>query len=189
MEKKEIYEHLAKIYLDASLEKKKKFNEYPFKNYLFITLIGLVVVVVLSIFILPLKTKSYQRYAYSREIINYPNLIKLSSDTNPIKHNQYHIDLKQINLNKLHVLEFSARKKDFSDKVRLKIKIMSSSKEKSGVYVDDILEKWQDYQIDLKEFKHIKDWTKILCLSFIIEEPNIKTKKNTVYINNVRFVK
>ena len=110
MDKKEIYEHLANIYLDASLKstrKKRKLKSYskPIRNLI----IGACVV------ILALGSKiaysNFNNYSKSAQIalFLYQDTAKLNFNFDPAKKETFSLDLKQLSLAKYKSLAFALR--------------------------------------------------------------------------------
>jgi len=187
MDKKDIYEHLAKIYLDASSEKKKRNKVYPklFKN-LFIV----------SLFLMAgLSTALISSYSKERNLNSETALIlqngpsKINFNFDPAKKEIFSINLNRLNLSHSKQLAFSIRNMDQKDKITLRVEFTNAFKEKSEVYLRGIPTKWQDFKINLSEFKNINDWSEITNLAFCVEEWNTIRKKGIVYIDNVRIVK
>lgn len=187
MEKKDIYEHLAKIYLDASSKKKKKTKTYAkiFKN------ISIIIVFFVCGFIiaLPLNLKKSKSYHSEVALVLLYDTAKVNFQFDPAKKETYSLDLKNLNLSKFKALGFSAKKTNSYDTISLRVEFINAFREKSEVYLKDIPHRWQDYMINLSEFKNISDWTEMTNLSFAIEEWNVRKKKGVVYLDNVRLLK
>ena len=187
MNKKEIYEHLAKIYLDASGKKEKKIRAYPktFQKLFFISIL-LIVIPSLTLFVNSRKNKFF-----SSEIalVLLADAAKINFHFNPAKKESYSLDLKKLDLSKFKALAFSVKKANYQDNISLRVEFTSSFKEKSGAYFKDVSHKWRDYKMNLSEFRGISDWSQISGLSFIVEEWNVKEKKDVVYLDNVRLLR
>jgi hypothetical protein len=186
MDKKDIYEHLAKIYLDAS-GKKKKIKSYPktFQNLFFI---GILLIVILS---LTLFENWQKNKSFNSEIalVLLADAAKINFHFNPAKKESYSFDLKKLDLSRFKALAFSVKKANYQDNISLRVEFISNFKEKSEAYFKNISHKWHDYKINLSEFKDISDWSRISGLSFIVEEWNVKEKKGVVYLDNVRLLR
>lgn len=194
MDKRDIYEHLAKIYLDASSKREKKTKRQPlvFKNLFF-----LVTVFILGFSIFLVTTNRFDKNKLLNKPLNSEialilqnNVTKINFNFDVAKKEVYSIDLNKLDLSRFKALGFSVRKANYQDDATLKVEFNTSFREKSEIYLKDIpAYKWQDYKITLSEFKNISDWSETLNLSFIIEEWNIKQKKGIVYIDNVRLLR
>ena len=182
MEKKEIYEHLAKIYLDASLEKKKKFKEYAYL---------IIVLFIFALISIPLYSHLFKKKSAGSEIalVLCHDKIKINFHFDPVKKEIYSIDLKGINLGKFKALAFSAKKADYKDKTALRVEFTNAFREKSEIYIQDISHRWRDYKLKLADFKNITEWSNVLSLSFIVEEWNVKEKKGILYLDNICLLK
>jgi len=187
MDKKDIYEHLAKIYLDASSKKKKKNKRYHkfFRNS----------VLLVSALIFGISGFIYLSYRKNRPFASEIALVLLSDAAkinfhfDPAKKEIYSLDLNKQNLTRFNALGFSVKKVNYRDNISLRVEFINSFKEKSEVYFKDIPHKWQDYKINLSDFKSINNWSEMKTLCFIIEEWNTKEKKGVVYIDNVRLLR
>ncbi|MCG2706250.1 MAG: hypothetical protein L6254_01725 [Candidatus Omnitrophica bacterium] len=199
MDKKHIYEHLAEIYLDASSKRKKKVNDPSvFKNPLFISITvffisGFILFAIINsdriIITKPGKGKTVNLKSEVALILQ-PDAVKMNFHFDPAQKEIYAINLNDLNLVKYEALGFSVRKAKYGDNIILKIEFLNASNEKSEVYLANIPSyKWRDYRINLKEFRDINDWSKMLNLSFIVEEWNIEGKRGIVYIDNIRFLR
>ena len=187
MDKRDIYEHLAKIYLDSSSVKKKK-SKTQVKEYKNLILIAAAVILTVLILI--------SSFSYKHKLSGSQMALVLSHDTikvnfrfNPTKKEVYSWNLNKLNLNNYKSLGCSLKKANYSDPVSLKVEFTNTYKEKSEIYLKDIPSKWQDYKIPLSEFKKITDWSEMENLAFIIEEWNAKEANGTIYIDNVGLIK
>jgi len=186
MVKKDIYEHLADIYLDASSKKRKKAKKYPkkFKTIFFIS-IAVILFLVVSLFT-SLKGKNTLLNSEIALIV-CPEVVKINFHFDPARKEVYSLDLNKLNLRRYKSLVFSAKKANFKDNAALRIEFTNAFREKSEVYIKDIPHKWREYKINLSEFKNINDWSSMTGLAFVMEEWNVKEKKGVIYLDNVRF--
>lgn len=187
MDKKEIYEHLAKIYLDASSNKKKKSSAEPrvFKN-LFI--ISIVLIIALS----ALSFRVFQKNMASNPEISLVLLTgpsKINFHFEPAKKEIFSLNLNKLNLSRYKALGFAVKKGNYQDNISLRVEFTNAFKEKSEVYFKDIPHKWHDYTLNLSEFKNVSDWSEMTNLLFTVEEWNVKEKRGIVFIDNVRLLK
>lgn len=189
MDKKEIYEHLANIYLDASSSKKnrrkKKYSKIIGFSAAIFLVPALVVVGVLS----SSRMASRNRLPSEIALIFSSDPAKINFNFNPAKKETYSIELNRLDLAKYKVLGFSARKINLKNNVALRIELTNVFKEKSEVYFTDIPYGWQDYRIDFAKFKNISDWSEMSGLSFTVEEWNTQEKNGVVLIDNVRVLR
>jgi hypothetical protein len=187
MDKKDIYEHLAKIYLDASSKKKKRNKSHLklFKN-LFILSIFIVAGLGTALF-----SSSARKHNLSSEtalfLQNGPS--KINFNFNPASKETYTINLNRLNVGRFKELAFTLRNMNPRDEISLRIEFTNAFKERSEVYIKDIPGKWQDFKLNLAEFKNMHDWSEMASLTFSIEEWNASSKKGVVYIDNIRLTK
>lgn len=187
MDKKDIYEHLAKIYLDASQKRKKRTKAFSkvFKNIFFISIALILGFSIFFIARLSIKPALDSQIA----VVLCPDAVKVNFHFNPAKKEIYSIDLKNLDLSRFKTLEFSAKTANYQDNAYLRVEFNSAFREKSEIYIKDLLHRWRDYEIALSDFKDISEWSKMANLSFIVEEWNVGEKKGAVYIDNVRLLK
>jgi len=183
MDKRDIYEHLAKIYLDASQKKKRKGKKYlDSKNSLFILI---AFVLGFSLFFLTTIPKKKHILSSSLLLMLQPDTIKINFDFNPAKKEAYSLDLNRLNLSRYNALAFSLKKTNYRDTVSVRIEFRNSFNEKADVYIKDIPHKWQDHKIPFSDFGEIRDWSEMSVLSFIVEEWNVTEDNGIVYIAGV----
>mgnify|MGYP003393856930 FL=1 len=188
--KKEIYEHLANIYLDASSKSSKKkhgLNSYP-KTVQGLILVGLVIV---------LGSGSYTIYSHIQNrnqpsqvaLFLYQDTARINFNFNPAKKESFSLNLKQLNFSQYKALAFSVRKTNPKDIISLRVEFTNSFNERSEIYIRDISNKWTNYKIDLGRFSRIEYWAQMKELAFNIEEWNAREKTGIVYLDNIRILK
>jgi len=188
MVKKDIYEHLADIYLDASWKKRKKTKKYR-KNFKPAFFINTAVIVSLAIFLF-LAIKGKNAFFNSEiALVLSPDAVKINFHFDPARKETYSLDLNKLNLRRFKVLAFSAKQAHYKDNIALRIEFTNAFKEKSEVYLRDIPHRWRNYKINFSEFKNISNWSTMSSLAFIIEEWNVQEKRGVVYLDNVRFLR
>lgn len=189
MNKKEIYEHLANIYLDASSKsskKKIKFRNLP-KALSALIILG-------SIGILGAGSV----IGYSRlnpagtaqiALFLHQDTAKINFNFDPAKKETFSLNLKQLDLAKYKALGFSVRKTNPKDIISLRVEFTNRFNEKSEVYVKDISSKWGEQRLDFSRFSGINDWTQMKKIEFTVEEWNAQQKSGIVYLDNIRVIK
>lgn len=188
MDKKDIYEHLAKIYLDASSKKKKKNKHHqkvlrhPFFIFAVVFLLGFGVFSFLNF-------KKGRHFSSQVALVVSPDALKINFNFNPAKKEIYSLDLNKLNLTKFKALGFSVKKADFKDNISLKVEFINKFNERSEIYLKNIPHKWYNYKIDFSEFKNISDWREMSTLAFAVEEWNARKNSGVVYIDNIRFLR
>jgi hypothetical protein len=188
--KKEIYEHLANIYLDASLKsskKRNKFSAYPKKVQL-LFLSGLLMVLGTGSFI------AYSGFTHPDRpgqiaLYLHHNTAKINFNFDPATKEMFSINLKNLNLANYNALGFTVRKTNPSDVISLRVEFTNSFNEKSEFYIKDIPNKWTDHKINLSRFGRKEYWSQMKELSFTIEQWNAREKSGIVYLDNIRVLK
>lgn len=192
MDKKDIYEHLAKIYLDSSKKHKKKKKKhsdiFAARNILAAALVATIISSLLFIKTI-LPTSKRQRIVQSIALVIQPDAVKINYNFSSAKKEIYTLQLKGLNLSEYKQLAFSAKILEAHEPVSLRIELVNSFQEKSEVYVKDIATTWKELKIALSDFKKITNWSGTKELQFIVEEWNAKGKNNVIYIENIRFLK
>jgi hypothetical protein len=188
--KKEIYEHLANIYLDASSKsskKKNRFSSYP-KTVQGILLVGLVLVLGIGSLVTYSHVHSPSQPG-EIALFLHQDTAKINFNFEPAKKEIFSINLKQLNLSKYKTLGFSVRKTSSSDIISLRIEFVNRFNEKAEVYIKDISDKWVSHKIDLSSFVRLDNWTQMKELAFSVEEWNTREKSGIVYLDNIRILK
>ena len=187
MDKKDIYEHLARIYLDASSKRKKRTKTH-LKLYNNLFVIGLIASIGIATAALSLAGRQRNLSAETALLIlNDP--AKINFNFNPAKKESYTINLNRLNLTRFKEIAFAVKNTDPKAVTALRIEFTNSFKEKSEVYLKNIPGKWHDYKLALLDFKNIADWSEMQSVSFSVEEWNAQKDHGVLYIDNVRFLK
>lgn len=194
MDKKDIYEHLAKIYLDASAKKVKKRQEYTgVKTFLIAAVASIFAVTAFFLLYAQNKNKTAKsRPPMTSELalVLSPSIVKINFNFEPVKKESFIINLNNLDLNRFKQVKFYVRKANLEDDILLNVEFINSFNEVSKIYLLNLSAyKWQEYKIDLADFKDISDWTQMSHLSFNVEGSSSKAKKSIVYIDNIRVVK
>ncbi|MEK6727046.1 MAG: hypothetical protein AABY28_00015 [Candidatus Omnitrophota bacterium] len=187
MDKKDIYEHLAKIYLDASSNKKKKPALKPrtFKSLFIITFVFIIVLSAVSLRLFQRKSAPNSEIA----LVLLSDSAKINFHFEPAKKEIFSINLNKLNLARYKALGFAVKKANYQDTISLRVEFTNAFKERAELYFKDISHKWHDYIINLSEFKNVNDWSEMANLSFTVEEWNVKKKTGLVFVDNVRLLK
>ena len=186
MNKREIYEHLADIYLDNSGKKKRRYKKFFDYKVIYPAAILLTIVVSVSIFSF-ISHKSTLKSQVA--LVIQPTSVRMNFHRGATKKEIFSFDINQLDLAEFNTLAFSVRKLWPADIINLKVEINNKLKEKSAIYLDDLSYRWKNYKFNLSDFKNITNWRKMDKLSFIIEEWNIKGEGGIIYIDNVKFIK
>ncbi len=190
MDKKEIYEHLANIYLDASYKsskKKHKLRAYPkpVKNLIIVAIVLFSLAGSGIVYSNLNSRKPEAQFA----LFLYQDTAKINFNFDPAKKETFSLNLKQLNLAKYKSLSFTSRKTNPKDTISLKVEFINRFNEKSEVYIKNISNKWTNHNIDFLRFAKINDWHQMKTLVFSIEEWNAREKSGIVYLDNIRVLK
>lgn len=187
MDKKDIYEHLAKIYLDASSRKKKKSKSYPgFSKNL---ILAIAVFLFAGSSVLFINSRKDRNHNSETALILVNDAAKINFNFDPAKKETFTLNLNKLDMAKFKALAFMVKKVNPRDKIALRVEFSNSFKERSEIYFKDIPSKWQGYGINLADFRNITDWSEMNSLTFAVEEWNTKEKIGVVYIDNVRLLR
>ena len=187
MDKKDIYEHLANIYLDASSKRKRKNKKYsPLFRNLFIA--SAVIIAGLSSVMMHSALRHKSSNSEIALLLN-PDAVKINFNFDPAKKEMYTLDLNHLNMIHFKALVFSVKKANYGDVIKMRVEFTNRFRERSEMYLAEIPHKWQEQSIALKDFKHISDWGEMTSVSFGVEEWNTKEKSGIVYIDNIRLLK
>ncbi|MBN2830682.1 MAG: hypothetical protein JXL82_00170 [Candidatus Omnitrophica bacterium] len=185
MDKKEIYEHLARIYLDASSNKKRTKTHLKLYNNLFVISLLLLVGAGSGVIYFSSKGKSLSS---ETALFILPDPAKINFNFNPVKKESFTINLNRLNLKSFKELGLAVKNTDKNGVISLRVEFINSFKEKSEVYLKNIPVKWQDFRISFLDFKNITDWSEMQSISFTVEEWNARKDRGILYIDNVRFL-
>jgi len=190
MDKKAVYEHLAKIYLDASSKSSKKKKRTSFKLD-FVKpslLITIAVIFGVSTLAFNLSTRKHNPLNSETALYLQDGPAKINFNFNPAKKEIYTLTLNRLNIARFKALAFSVKKSDYHDNINLKIEFTNAFREKSFLYLRNIPYRWGEYKINLSDFKNISDWSIITELAFIVEEWNALDKNGIILVDNVRLL-
>ncbi|MBN1913168.1 MAG: hypothetical protein JW788_02085 [Candidatus Omnitrophica bacterium] len=191
MNKKEIYEHLANIYLDASHKRKKKSKKFLYFKTPVLTALSVIFTFSLLFSFVYLRNDqlTFKKSRANIALVFKPDVGKINFDFSSAKKEVFSIGLSKLNLTDYKMLGFSLRKKGGKGEISLRVELSNNFMETSEVYVKSIPTGWQDYKIDLGEFKNISNWKEMSEVAFVVEEWNAKDKQGVVYIDNIRFLR
>ena len=186
MEKKDIYEHLAKIYLDASTKKKNKSPKSKRNRHLVFASLGLIIILTVSLSGFLLKHRPLNSQI---ALVLQADVAKINFNFDPAKKEIYSLGLNKLNLARFKTIGLALKKANYFDRISLKLEFSNVFKEQAAVYLKDVPHKWQDYQISLSDFKGISDWSEMTTLALIVEEWNTTEKQGIIYLDNIRLLR
>ncbi|MCG8430932.1 MAG: hypothetical protein MJA29_07155 [Candidatus Omnitrophica bacterium] len=186
MDKRDIYEHLARIYLDASSKKKKRVILEP--RVVKSIVVASVIVVVGITGILIYQSRGKEVFGSEVSLVLATNVLRLNFNFDPAEKEVYTLDLKNLDVSRYKKLTFSVKKAKRNDTISLRVEFNNAFNEKGVVYLKDIPYQWKEYTIDLSEFSGISDWSDMTGILFAIEEWNVRDTQGVVYIDDVRLI-
>ncbi len=191
MNKKEIYEHLANIYLDASLKsskKKRKFWLFP-KTKRNLIIAGSILFLAFGGVLTFSRINKAAAPESEIALFLYQGAAKINFNFDPAKKETFSLNLKQLNLSKYKALAFTVRKTNPKDIISLRVEFINRFNEKSEIYVKDISSKWREQKIDFPRFAKVYNWHQMKSLVFSVEEWNAREKSGIVYLDDIRVLK
>lgn len=195
MEKKEIYDYLAKIYLDDNKRVPKEKKRNSSKKYWLFLIIAIVLsfCVLFYYFILRYPVSSHKAKLQSLYLATGNELIKIKynfSEDSTLRKESYTITSPGLNVQNFHHLKFLSRRLKNEGSLNLRVEIENSLKEVAFCYITGLSNKWKEFTITLRDdFKEISRWDNIKRISFVAEEWNIENKEDTMYIDEIRFTR
>ena len=186
MNKGEIYEHLAKIYLDNSGKKRKRHKDFFNPKFIYPIIFFLIIVISVPLFNLISKRSNLKS---QMAFVIQPTSVRMNFLRGATKKEIFSFDLEHLDLGNFSYLSFSIRKLWPADTISLRVELSNKLGEKSEIYLEDLTYKWKNYEYGFSNFKDITNWQKMDKLSFVIEEWNIKGERGIIYIDNVKFIK
>lgn len=194
MNQSSIYDHIAKIYLDTPLKPKgkepvreiRKENRNSKKKLILISS----VIFALGIFLLIAfeSRKPESIFTFENSYILVPDATRIEFSFEPAQQKIFTIGLKELNLSQYKTLEFQLKNDNPDNDISLRVEFVNAFKEKSEIYIKNIGNSWNKYEIDLTEFTKISTWSKMLSLSFIVEEWNVQMDKGVIYIDDIKLL-
>lgn len=189
MNRDEIYDHLAKVYLgkknSVQETKKKKINSAWLAMNIFITL-------------LILASSFYGLTAFlNRQQLDFKNRIVYSLNNNPIRIaydlgypyppvKTFSLDVPSKDISKFHKLNISIRGMEAGYPGVVKLTLSNQKNEKSTYFLQDIGLEWEHLSIPLDKMR-LTDMTNVTELSFVLESWNVQNKKGIVLIDEISF--
>lgn len=191
MDKEEIYEHLAQVYLGKKAQDKpyikKKFSVAKHAKVI------LTLIAVCMIFY-SLTAFLSRRHDFKASIIfalnNSPIRVKYDLNDPFPQVKDFSIAIPPTaDIARYKNLNFSIRglEEGYPDVVRIVLK--NKKNETAFQYIKDVNLKWQQASIRLEDFSGISDWSTLSEVSFVLEGWNVKKKKGIILIDDICFSK
>ena len=190
MQKNEVYDYLAKIYLDKQPSAKSNKNFLKSHKYALFLIIPIIAIPSLYL-ILSSPLKLFKPKAYTLYLSTGNELIKISYNfvDTALRKANYTLNLADLDLKDYKLLKFKARHLKRYGSLNLKVELENNFKESASYYIQDLSQGWKGFNLELSNFKEITNWSNIKRLSFVVEEWNVQDKDDCVYIDEIGFVK
>ena len=190
MNRNEIYDHLAQVYLGKKKKavKTEKAQKKYFSAWLIINILITVLVFASTFYGL---TAFWQHQDLTSNIVYslHKGSIRISYNfkNSSLPEKTFAMDLPQVNASKYGSLNFSVRAKEEGNPGILKIILSNRLNEQSYYYVQNVDYKWKEISIPFAEFKNISDWTNVKDLAVVLESWNVDNPKGMILIDDLRF--
>jgi len=191
MDKEEIYEHLAQVYLGKKSQDKpqsKKHFRFPQQaRIILMFLAGCVVFYSLTAFL-------SRRHDFKASIIfalnNSPIRVKYDLNDPFPQVKDFSITIPPTaDIAKYKSLNFSMRGLEEGYPDIVKIVLKNKKDEFAFKYIDGVNLKWKHHSIALQDFSGITDWSTLSEVAFVLEAWNVKKKKGIILIEDICFSK
>ncbi len=184
--KKDVYEHLAKTFLN-----KKEKGKFANKKVLKFVYLGIITCFVV-IFFLGVILARRQVFSRSLFVIQDRTPVEIDYDfssTGGDKVRSVSFNLNGINLSKYNHLSLMIRtEKETAIDSSVKVKIENTQLEKDSEYITGINGDWREFKVSFNEFEKIKNWSTVKSLSLVVEEWNVVNKIDKIYFDEVKFI-
>ncbi len=189
MNREEIYDHLAQVYLGkrkkADNKSKQKYNAWLFINIVTALVIFASVFYGLNAFLHQRRSSLKSNIILS--LHNGP--VNLAYDfRNPtVPTKSFSLSTYGIDASKYNNIEFSVRAVNAMSAGIVKVEFRNTLNEKSYYYIQGVGDDWEKYKISLDKFKQITDWSNIVDVAFIVESWNVDGLKGNILIDDICF--
>ncbi len=189
MNRDEIYDHLAKVYLgkknSVQETKKRKLNSAWLAMNIVITLIIL-------------ASSFYGLTAFlNRQQLDLKNRIVYSLNNNPIRISYdlgypyppvktFSLAVPSKDISKFRKLNISIRGMEAGYPGVVKLTLSNQKNEKATYFLQDIGLEWEHLSIPLDKIR-LTDMTNVTDLSFVLESWNVQNKKGIVLVDDISF--
>ncbi len=189
MNRDEIYDHLAQVYLgkknSAKENKKKKLNAAWLMMNIVITLLILASSFYgFTAFLSRQQVDLKDRIVYSLN----NNLIRITYDLGypyaPVK--AFSLAIPSRDVSKFSKLNISIRGMEQGYPGVVKLILSNQKNEKAMYFLQDVGLNWQRLSVPLSKF-NLTDFTNVTDLSFVLESWNVQNKKGIVLVDEISF--
>lgn len=189
MNREEIYDHLAQVYLgkrkEVDVKEKRQKNAWLLVNVFLTVLIFTSAIWGFTAFLSQRGPSLQSNVIFSLNRGPISVAYNFKDTFSPEK--TFSLAIPDIDASKYKAIEFSIRGKEEGTPGVVKVVISNDRNEAAAYYVQGVNLQWQEVSIPLSEFKQITDWSSLKDISFVMEVWNVDKKKGIVLIEDVRF--
>ena len=191
MNRDEIYDHLAQVYLGKGQEvaSKKPKERKSFHTWLAINIFITAFVFASVFYGLTASLKQNNTYLKQRIIASLSQgVVELSYNflTEFPAEKSLVLSVPPLDATRYINLQFNVRAKESDAFGTLKIMLHNRKNEKGEYYISGINSRWQKISVPLSAFKTVTDKSNLTDVSFVVEPWNVQEKHETLLIENVQ---
>ncbi len=189
MEKNEVYDYLARIYLDKQPKAREASKSGLRRFGLPLFLIAVAVIFLIFYFVWRYPVELARPEIQSLYINAGSQLITIKYDfsASDIKRQGHSLSFAGLDVSRFNALEFQARHQLKQGPLNLRVELENVRRETAVCYVSGITGKWDSFKIKLSDFSGVSQWQGLTRVSFVVEEWNALNKEDTVYIDEIHF--
>jgi hypothetical protein len=194
MDKKEVFDYLAKTYLSSShkdtLTRTPPPKRFHYRGMLLIALFFMLVAGSTFLYssLTPQKGFSFREHSLSLTPADIPIAVNYDfTGTSDVKQSRYAFNFNPADVKDFAFLMLSMKQSHPKGALSVRVDMNTKRNEHDTFYVRNVGNSWKRFMIPLSEFKGISDFSDIVQLSFAIEEWNVEQKSGTLFIDNVGF--
>lgn len=190
MTRDEIYDHLAKVYLDKR-ESVADVKPVPKKSR-----VGLVINIVITAFVLVSVVYGLTAFLTQRNDVIQSRVI-YSLNNSPIRLNftlggnlpqvkGLTLAMPEMDVAKFRRVNVSLKAVEGGNPGTIKLVLANRKEEKASYYLQGIRPRWQDYSVSFEDL-NLTDWKTLKDISFVVEAWNAERPAGAVLIDNITF--
>ena len=188
MDRDEIYDHLAQVYLGKRKgdgKKSKNLSIWILINVMIACVILIGSVYGLTAFFTHKDSLLNNRLVY---LLNRGSVtMAYHFDEGEASVKMFVIDIPRIDMTKFSKIEFIIRAKEEGNPGIVKVSVKTRRNEESFYYVRGLSQKWQNFSVDFERFDGITDWSQVSNVTFTLEPWNVRNRKGLILIDNISF--
>ena len=190
MQRDEIYDHLAQVYLGKRSKKAEEKNKKELSAWLLINIFITLIIFTSAFYGLTAFLTQKSSFLKKNIIFSLHNgpvtlAYNFRQSFTPVK--ELSLSIPPIDPSKYHHLHFSVRAKEEGSPGVVKVVLRNRKEEIAFYYVEGITLDWQDVDIPLEKFQYITDWTSLKDISFVLESWNVNKPQGLILIDEICF--